>query len=237
MGHFTYIYARASTKKQEVSAEVQIQTCKRYIQEHELPALSDDLIIEARANAVSGKVPFARRPGGMRLLRMMRPGDVLVVAKMDRLGRNSRDILNTVYLFERLKVDLYICDFFGKVYDPNDPLSKLFLTLIAAAAEFENSLRSQRQIEANQIRRQKGLPTNNQAGYGRKIVNGRIVPDPVEQARINKVYELYMRGVSVASIHRDVSSRWIHNGKPWNYSRTSHVLQFERKRREGEQCG
>jgi len=234
MGYSTYIYARASTKKQECSAEVQIQICKRYIQERDLSDLSDDLVIEARANAISGKVPFADRPGGSRLIRMMRPGDCLVVARADRLGRNSRDILNTVYLFERLKVDLYICDFFGQAYDPNNPLSKFFLTLIAAVAEFENELRSQRQIEANIVRRQKGLPTNNQPGYGRKIVHGRIVPDPVEQARIDEVFELHIKGHSVASIHRDYSSKWIHNGKPWGYSRTYRVLQFERERREGE---
>jgi len=44
---------------------------------------------------VSGSVATARRPGFARLLDRLEPGDVLVVTKLDRLGRDATDVGST----------------------------------------------------------------------------------------------------------------------------------------------
>src|SRR3982751_1980474 len=48
------------------------------------------------AETVSGGVAAARRPGFARLVDRLEPGDVLVVTKLDRLGRNATDVGRTV---------------------------------------------------------------------------------------------------------------------------------------------
>jgi putative DNA-invertase from lambdoid prophage Rac len=44
----------------------------------------------------SGSVAAEERPGLIKLLDRMEPGDVLVVTKLDRLGRNAMDVRATV---------------------------------------------------------------------------------------------------------------------------------------------
>lgn len=45
---------------------------------------------------ISGSVPASERPAFIRLLDRMESGDVLIVTKLDRLGRNAMDIRKTV---------------------------------------------------------------------------------------------------------------------------------------------
>ena len=45
---------------------------------------------------VSGSVTMAQRRGFTRLLDRLEPGDVLIVTKLDRLGRNAMDVSSTV---------------------------------------------------------------------------------------------------------------------------------------------
>ena len=55
--------------------------------------------IEARRlieESISGSVTAKERPGFMKLVDRMEPGDVLVVTKLDRLGRNAMDVRATV---------------------------------------------------------------------------------------------------------------------------------------------
>ena len=46
--------------------------------------------------SISGSVAAKERPGFMKLIDRMESGDVLVVTKLDRLGRNAMDVRSTV---------------------------------------------------------------------------------------------------------------------------------------------
>lgn len=52
------------------------------------------------SKTIPGSVPTSQRPGFTRLLDKMEQGDVLIVTKLDRLGRNAIDVATTVAQFE-----------------------------------------------------------------------------------------------------------------------------------------
>lgn len=56
---------------------------------------------------ISGSVAAAERPGFMRLLDRMENGDVLIVTKLDRLGRNAMDIRKTVELLSGSEIRVH----------------------------------------------------------------------------------------------------------------------------------
>lgn len=89
----------------------------------------------------SGGVPLLERPGGMAMINRLRHGDVrhLVVAKLDRLGRWARDVLDTIETLQALKVTLHIVDFGGDTITTQGHMGKLILTLFAGIAEWERS--------------------------------------------------------------------------------------------------
>jgi DNA invertase Pin-like site-specific DNA recombinase len=93
------------------------------------------------------------RPGLREALAACRSGDTLIVTKLDRLARSvpdARDISND--LTER-GVKLSIG---GTVYDPNDPMGKLFFNILATFAEFESDLIRMRTREGMAAAKAKG---------------------------------------------------------------------------------
>jgi putative DNA-invertase from lambdoid prophage Rac len=87
---------------------------------------------------VSGSVAAAERPGFMRLLDRMENGDVLIVTKLDRLGRNAMDIRQTVELLAASDIRVH-CLALGGV-DLTSPAGKMTMQVISAVAEFERDL-------------------------------------------------------------------------------------------------
>ncbi|MCD5870278.1 resolvase domain-containing protein [Klebsiella pneumoniae] len=87
---------------------------------------------------ISGSVAAAERPGFMRLLDRMENGDVLIVTKLDRLGRNAMDIRKTVELLSASEIRVH-CLALGGV-DLTSPAGKMTMQVISAVAEFERDL-------------------------------------------------------------------------------------------------
>jgi len=87
---------------------------------------------------ISGSVPAKQRPGFIKLIDRMETGDVLVVTKLDRLGRNAMDVRATV---ERLEADgiRVHCLALGGA-DLTSAAGKMTMQVIAAVAEFERDL-------------------------------------------------------------------------------------------------
>ena len=87
---------------------------------------------------ISGSVTSSERPGFMRLLDRLEPGDVLVVTKLDRLGHNAMDVRATVERLETHQVRVH-CLALGGV-DLTSAAGKMTMQVIAAVAEFERDL-------------------------------------------------------------------------------------------------
>lgn len=80
------------------------------------------------------------RPGLRACLKALREGDVLVVWKLDRLGRNLRHLVNLVHALTERGVGLKVLTGHGAAVDTTTPAGKLVFGIFAALAEFEREL-------------------------------------------------------------------------------------------------
>lgn len=100
--------------------------------------------------ATSGVLPALQRAGFSALAEYVREGDVLVVYAIDRLGRDTVDVLNTVRFMQSKGVSIISL---REGFDLNTPIGKAMLTMLAAMAEVERSNIRERQMAG--IRRAK----------------------------------------------------------------------------------
>ena len=87
---------------------------------------------------VSGSTPAAQRPGFQKLLDRMEPGDTLVVTKLDRIGRDSIDVQQTVRQFATHDVRLVVLQL-GNL-DLTISAGVLMIKVLAAIADCERDL-------------------------------------------------------------------------------------------------
>ena len=133
-------YARCSTDSQDLAA-----------QRHALQELG---VAEDRIYTDHGLTGTARaRPGLDQALAAVREGDTLVVAKLDRLARSVPDARAIADRLRERGVKLAL----GRaLYDPGDPMGKMFFNILATFAEFEADLIRMRTREGMAIARARG---------------------------------------------------------------------------------
>jgi putative DNA-invertase from lambdoid prophage Rac len=90
------------------------------------------------AETVSGSVAATERHGFTRLLDRMEAGDVLIVTKLDRLGRNAMDVRATVDRLASEGIRVHCLALGGA--DLTSPAGKMVMGVINAMAEFERDL-------------------------------------------------------------------------------------------------
>lgn len=133
-------YARCSTDKQDLAAQQ--------------AALIELGVAPDRIYTDQGFTGRSRaRPGLDQALAAVRAGDTLVVPKLDRLARSvpdARDIADTLAA-QQVKLALG-----NSIYDPTDPMGKMFFNILATFAEFEADLIRMRTREGMAVARAKG---------------------------------------------------------------------------------
>ena len=133
-------YARCSTDKQDVTAQHQL--------------LIDLGVKKERIYTDKGLTGTNRaRPGLDQALAAVRKGDTLVVSKLDRLARSVPDARSIADELAAKRVKLALG---ATVYDPTDPMGKMFFNILATFAEFESDLIRMRTREGMAIARAKG---------------------------------------------------------------------------------
>lgn len=130
------IYCRVSTTDKGQTNENQILAIKEYAARH-----TDWKTPHVYEDCTSGAI-FARQ-GLDKLKDDCRKGklDIIIVWKLDRLGRSTIDLLNTLAFFTDCKVDFVSVT---ESLDSSTPSGRLLLVLIAALAEFERSIIKER---------------------------------------------------------------------------------------------
>lgn len=99
-------------------------------------------LIQSQANVsivfsdvnVSGSILFFQRPEAQKLISVLKAGDTVIIAKLDRGFRDTADCLNTVKWFQKRKVTLRILDI---ALDVSTPIGEMILTIMASVATFE----------------------------------------------------------------------------------------------------
>jgi len=121
--------------------------------ERQLDGEQIDRVFEDKA---SGK--DANRPALIEAIKYLRDGDTLVVHSMDRLSRNTEDLLRMV---RELKAKHVAVEFikppmrFSGTTD--SPMDELMMTMLAGFAQFERSIIRERQREGIAIAKEKGV--------------------------------------------------------------------------------
>ena len=134
-----YGYARVSTAEQDCT-----------LQEQALRAAGCTII---RAEKVSG----SRRAGRTELallLEFLRPGDTLVVTRVDRLARSIKDLQDIVSFLKERGVALRATE---QPIDTQSAAGKAFLDMLGVFAEFETNLRRERQLEGIAAAKARGV--------------------------------------------------------------------------------
>lgn len=173
----SFIYARVSTADQNTDNQIQEITAAGF-------SVDKRRIV---AECVSGSVAASERPQFAKLLDRLEPGDVLIVTKLDRLGRNAMDVRQTV---DRLAADgvRVHCLALGGV-DLTSAAGKMTMGVLGAVAEFERDLLIER--------------TN--AGISRARAEGKTFgrPPALSEAQRAEVLARLASGASVAGLARD----------------------------------
>lgn len=175
-----FAYCRVSTSD---------QTTENQLQEIAAAGFNVDAK-RAITETVSGSVAASERPGFCRLLDKLESNDVLVVTKLDRLGRNAMDVRATVEGLAGMGIRVH-CLALGGV-DLTSSAGKLTMQIIAAVAEFERDL----------------LIERTQAGLARAKAEGKAVgrPTSLSPSQAEAVRAKLHAGESVAGLARQYST-------------------------------
>jgi putative DNA-invertase from lambdoid prophage Rac len=176
----TFLYARVSTPDQTTDNQVvEVQGAGFNVNPRRV-------IVEC----ISGSSAASERPQFAKLADRLEPDDVLIVTKLDRLGRNAMDVRATV---ERLAADgvKVYCLALGGM-DLTSPTGKMTMGVISAVAEFEKDLLIERTNAGLARARSQGIK------LGRK--------GSLSEKSRTEVLSLLSSGTSVARLARDFST-------------------------------
>jgi DNA invertase Pin-like site-specific DNA recombinase len=151
-----YGYARVSTGGQSVAAQTEALTA----------AGAEKVFKETASGAKTDRAQLQR------LLKMLDERDVLLVTRLDRLARSTRDLLNTLALIAEKKAGFRSL---GDTWaDTTTPHGRLILTVLAGLAEFERELIRARTGEGRARAKARGVK------LGRKF---KLTPHQQKEAR------------------------------------------------------
>lgn len=172
----TFAYARVSTVEQTPENQIrEIEAAGFGVEPHRIVA-----------ETVSGSMAIVLREGFSRLLDKMEKGDVLIVTKLDRLGRDAIDVSTTVAKLEEMGIRVH-CLALGGV-DLTSSAGKMTMNVINAVAQFERDL----------------LIERTQAGLARAKAQGKPLgrPAALSEGQQRIVREKIENGETISAIAR-----------------------------------
>jgi putative DNA-invertase from lambdoid prophage Rac len=217
-----YSYMRVSTTRQAnegESLETQTRTIAGYAMM--LGAAVDAVFME---RGVSGSTPLSDRPEGKRLLGVLKTGDTIITAKLDRMFRSARDALDVLDSLKEKKISLHMIDLGGDV--TGNGISKLVFTILSAVAEAERDRIIERiqTVKANQKARGMFLGGKVPFGWRRMAMSeeeqqkflitgkrpaGKLEPVQIEQDAIVFIKNARNDGVTFQSIRDQLAETGI----------------------------
>lgn len=210
MNHIAYL--RVSTDQQTQSGaglDAQEDACRRAAVE--LAGIYKD-------EGVSGKTGLDKRPALLEAIAALQKGDVLIVAKRDRLGRDPLVVAMIESAVQRKGAR--IISVAGEGTDSDSPSDILMRRMVDAFAEYERLVIGARTKAALQAKKARGESTGYIAyGYQLSADGVHIEECPDEQATLRKVELLRQSGMSLRKVADELNQLGIfkRGGEKWNH--------------------
>lgn len=133
---------------------------------------------------ISGSVPAMQRPGFIKLMDRLEDGDTLVVTKLDRIGRDSIDVQQTVQTCKERGIRLHVLQL-GSL-DLTSSTGEMTVKVLAAVADFERDLIIERTL----------------AGQARARVEGKRFgrPPKTSEADRSEIARRLLQGETVTAV-------------------------------------
>lgn len=160
----TYIYCRVSTFDQFISGhsiDAQAQVCLSLVKTEGLTLGTETNCGLPGVFVDGGKSAYTRkliqRPGGMKMMNVLQPGDTVVVTATHRLFRRMSDMVNTMDFWVMNCIDVRFVDY--PMLNTNSANGKAMLYIFAVIAQMKSELMSARIKEAKLLVKTKKQPT------------------------------------------------------------------------------
>jgi DNA invertase Pin-like site-specific DNA recombinase len=186
-------YVRASLRKQEASPSVQTDSLEEFCK---LRGWPKPLVYVDKAT--TSRIPLVERDAGAQLCNALDRGDRIVITKLDRAFRSTREFLTMMEHWQRIGVEVHIMNFMGgSPVDFSSPVGKMCVSLLAVVAEFERDIARERTKETMAWARRQG-GGGGQPCFGFKHVKVEVDgqmkrrqrPDPEERKQMREILRL-----------------------------------------------
>lgn len=208
----TYAYLRVSTISQVASGaglDAQLDACTK---------AAGSVCGIYREEGVSGSTGLEKRPALLQAISNLKKGDVLLVAKRDRLGREPLVVAMIESAVARKGARIQSAA--GEGTDSNSPADVLMRRMVDAFAEYERLVIGARTKSALQAKKSR-LERVGYIPFGKQLAADGIhlEENPTEQATIRKLEELRDTGLSLRDIAEYLNKQGIfkREGTPWNH--------------------
>ena len=173
---------------------------------------------------VSGTTPQMERKGFRSMIEATQPGDLIILAKLDRLGRSALDVLSTLKAIKDKKIKVIVLQL--GALDVTSPAGKMMMTTLAACAELEMDL----------------LKERIHAGLTRAKAEGVVMgaPTKIDPVTLQAICKAKAKGMTLDDISTKYSisratagrtiNRWKDNLEGYTFEFHSKVRHLEKKR-------
>lgn len=192
--------------------------------------LDQDLEIQQQRLAAEGCqiVRCEKMSGGSRqgrtelatIIEFLREGDELIVTRLDRLGRDTRDVLNIVHECEQRGADVTVLE---PSVTTKGEMGKVILTVLGMVAQMERKFIRERQCEG--IHRAKGLKVYK--GGKRRIPRDEVLEKASQGLRVSEI--ALAMNCSRMQIYRIIRQAANSKGYPSNSGFRQHFVQLKIK--------
>ena len=205
-----FSYLRLSHEEQfnnGISLDTQKDRCSKYA------ILQEMKIDKSYQELCSGGIEFRKRKVFSKILSQLKSGDVLVCSRLDRLSRNTLDLLKLVEHLKKIKVGLHFVDI-GLV--SGEGIGRIFLIMLSAFAENERLMVSER-IKQNKKRyKEENKYLGGYVEFGKQKTNKGIYnQNDKEQEIIDSIVNLKKNGITYRKIADVIKNKF---GRNLHYS-------------------
>jgi DNA invertase Pin-like site-specific DNA recombinase len=136
-----------------------ISTTLQNMGRQQVDASNYQIVIEDK---ISGSVPFFERPGGAKIKSLIEKKGIdieLSVWQIDRLGRDVRDILNTIHYFNSKNICITFVSQGLKTIDVDgkeNPITKMIISILGVVGEMERNAILERTQEGRELAKIQG---------------------------------------------------------------------------------